>query len=83
MSEKMEKKGLAAVVTGERPSLKTNHLGSRRLDYDLILQKRERCCKSGEVGLESKPRGRQEIQNGRNTPANSIDGTVITTEKCI
>ena len=28
MSEKMEKKGLAAVVTGERPSLKTNHLGS-------------------------------------------------------
>ena len=74
----MEKKGLAAVVTGERPSLKTNRLGSRRLMYDSTLQKRERCCKSRKVGLESKPRGRQEIQNWLSTPANSTVGTVIT-----
>jgi hypothetical protein len=51
----MEKKGVEAVVTGEGPRLKTNHLGSRRLVYYLRLQKRERCCKSGKVGtVESK-----------------------------
>ena len=74
---------MAAVVPGERPNSKTNRLGSRRLVYDLILQKRERCCKSGEVGLESKPRGRQEIQNWLSTPANSTAETVITTESAL
>ena len=73
---------MAAVVTGERPNLKTNRLGSRRLVYGLILQKRERCCKSGKVGLESKPRGRQAMQNWLSTPANSTVGTVITTDEC-
>ena len=37
-SEKMEKKGLASVVTGEGPRLKTNNLGSRRLVYYFTLQ---------------------------------------------
>ena len=35
------------------------------------LNKRESCCNEKKRGLESKPRGRQEIQNRRNTPANS------------
>ena len=43
VSEKTEKKGLAAVVTGEEPSLETNHRGSRQLVYDLIRQKLKRC----------------------------------------
>ena len=38
VSEKIEKKGLAAVVTGEGPSLETNHLCSRRV---LFIGKRK------------------------------------------
>ena len=39
VSEKIEKKGLAAVVTGEGPSLETNHLCSRRVLFIGKLKK--------------------------------------------
>ena len=39
VSEKIEKKGLAAVVTGEVPSLETNHLCSRRVLFIGKLKK--------------------------------------------
>ena len=86
---KIENKGLAAVVTGEGPGLKRTTVVAA--DECTILlskyfEKKENwrgAAKHDKWELESKPRGRQEIQNGRNTPANSIDGTVITTEKCL
>ena len=60
-SEKMEKKGLASVVTGEGPRLKTNNLGSRRLVYCLILQNLRDAPIHEKWKLESEPRGRQKI----------------------
>ena len=82
VSEKIEKRGLAAVVTGEGPNSKTNHLCSRRVLCVRNSEYWKAAANQKKRGLESKPRGCQEIQNGRNTPANNLDGTVITTEKC-